>query len=213
MNMAPPVILFDYPFSPYAQKVRLLCAAAGIPYKRCEQPMVLPRSTLLDLGITYRRIPLLAIGKDVYCDTAKIIDILQQHFGGLKTSSADSAYEAFGDRFFSSGLACIPPQMLSDDFVKDRAPIFPITARKDFKTLGPSGGAEAQANFDIIEQDFLNDAKPFIGGTTPALADIHVVWVARWILNDLGVSKIPGSGKNRYPKLYNLYVLHPPGED
>jgi glutathione S-transferase len=203
--MAPPLILFDYPFSPYAQKVRLLCAAAGIPYKRCEQPMVLPRPTLLELHVTYRRIPVLAVGKDIYVETAKIIEILQQHFGGLPTSPADRAYEAFADKIFWDGLACIPPETLSDGFVKDREPIFPVTARKDFSTLGPSGKSEFQANLDIIENDFLADASPFIGGSKPALADIHIIWVVRWILNDLGIAKVPGFGpKDAFPKIWKL---------
>lgn len=202
--MAPPVILFDYPFSPYAQKVRLLFAAAGIPYKRCEMPIVLPRQTLQDLEITYRRIPLLALGKDIYCDTALIVEIIQEHLGGLQTSPADRAYEAFADRLFYSGLACIPPSLLSDDFVRDRAPIFPIVDRKDFTTLGPSGKAEFQANLDIIEKDFLANASPFIGGSKPALADIHLIWVVRWIMNDLGVGKVSGSGKDRFPKIWKL---------
>ncbi len=166
--------------------------------------MVLPRPILQGLDITYRRIPVLAVGSDVYCDTAKIIEILQEHHGGLKTSPADHAYEAFADRVFDSGLACISPDFLSEDFVKDRAPIFPICARKDFKSIGPSGQAEFQANLDIIEQDFLADASPFIGGSKPALADIHLAWVARWILNDLGASKVPGSSKERFPKLWKL---------
>ena len=202
--MAAPVILFDYPFSPYAKKVRLLFAAAGIPYKRCEMPIVLPRPTLLDLGITYRRIPLLALGRDVYCDTALIIEIIQKHLGGLATSPADHAYEAFADQLFSSGLACIPSALLSEDFVKDRAPIFPICAREDFKTLGPSGKAEFQANLDIIEKDFLADASPFIGGSKPALADIHLIWVVVWIMSSLGVAEAPGSEKDRFPKIWKM---------
>jgi glutathione S-transferase len=202
--MAPPVILFDYPFSPYAKKIRLLFAAAGIPYKRCNVPMVLPRPTLLDLDITYRRIPVLAIGGDVYCDSGLIIDIIQEHLGGLPTSSADHAYEVFGNHIFSQGLSCIPESLFTEDFIKDRAPIFPICARKDFGTLGPSGKGEFIANLDIIERCFLEKASPFIGGSKPALADIHLIWVVSWVMSSLGLAEVPGCGKDSFPKLWKL---------
>lgn len=202
--MAPPVILFDYPFSPYAKKIRILFAAAGIPYKRCDVPMVLPRPTLLDLDITFRRIPVLAIGGDVYCDSALIIDIIQKHLGGLPTSSADHAYEFFGNHVFYQGLSCIPPSLFTEDFIKDRAPIFPILARKDFGTLGPSGKAEFKTHLEIIERDFLAKASPFINGSKPALADIHLIWVVSWMMSSLGLAEVPGCGKDKLPKIWKL---------
>lgn len=202
--MALPIILFDYSFSPYAKKIRILLAAAGIPYKRCDVPMVLPRLTLLDLGITYRRIPVLAIGGDVYCDTALIIDVIQKHLGGLPTSSADHAYEVFGNHVFYQGLSCIPPSFFTEDFIKDRAPIFPICARKDFETLGPSGKEEFKSHLAIVERDFLKDANPFIGGAKPALADIHLIWVVSWMMSSLGLAEVPGCGKDKLPKIWKL---------
>jgi glutathione S-transferase len=202
--MAPAVILFDYPFSPYAQKIRLLLAATGIPYKRCEQPNVLPRPTLLDLDITYRRIPLLSIGGDVYCDSSKIVEAIQEQFRGLETSPADRLYEKFADHTFGASLTNIPPQVLSPDFVKDREPIFPLLAigMDQFKTLGPSGRRELMATMNIVETDLLANANPFIGGSKPALADIHLVWAIRWILKDLGVGQNPAFGKTSFPKIY-----------
>jgi glutathione S-transferase len=42
---------------------------------------VLPRPELSDLlGIAYRRIPVLAIGNDVYCDTSLISSALERRF-------------------------------------------------------------------------------------------------------------------------------------
>ena len=43
--------------------------------------MVMPRPELSDLlGVTYRRIPVLAIGNDVYCDTSVIATALENRF-------------------------------------------------------------------------------------------------------------------------------------
>jgi hypothetical protein len=107
-----PIITFDYgpppshrplnkilthlDASPYSRKLRTLLACTAISFRRSEQPVVLPRPILEKLDITHRRIPLLAIGKDIYCDTALSISILQNRYHALRTTPADAAYEAFG---------------------------------------------------------------------------------------------------------------------
>lgn len=43
--------------------------------------MTLPRPELGEkLGVSYRRIPILAIGNDVYCDSSLIANALERHF-------------------------------------------------------------------------------------------------------------------------------------
>ena len=42
------------------------------------QPRILPRPDITRLGINYRRIPLLSIGRDVYLDTRLILQKLEQ---------------------------------------------------------------------------------------------------------------------------------------
>ena len=122
-----PVIAYDYDFSPYGQKVRMLLDLAGVPYKRCDVPAVLPRPQLESLGITYRRIPVLAVGKDVYCDTSlisrKILE-LQGPNGKLNSHPAEPAFEQWGNWAFQTGLATAPSSLLSPEFVKDRQTIF-----------------------------------------------------------------------------------------
>jgi hypothetical protein len=105
--------------------VRLYCAAAGIDYKYVEQPSILPRPTLENIGITYRKIPVLAIGKDVYADSNLIIDVLQANFNSkLATSTADKAFENFGNDLFGLALRIIPVKTLDPAFAKDRETIF-----------------------------------------------------------------------------------------
>lgn len=112
-------------FSPVGQKTKLLLTAAGVPFERVDAPPVLPRKDLENLGITYRRIPVLAIGKDVYCDSSLIFDVVTKGLGKgkLQTTAAvsfhrdacryeciltmagaqDKAWEAWGyDAFFDS---------------------------------------------------------------------------------------------------------------
>jgi hypothetical protein len=41
---------------------------------------MLPRPEISDLGVGYRRIPVLAIENDVYCDTSLITSVLEKRF-------------------------------------------------------------------------------------------------------------------------------------
>ena len=53
-----------------------MLTAAGVDFKRGDVPPVLPRKDLEALDITFRRIPVLAVGKDLYCDSNLIIDLI-----------------------------------------------------------------------------------------------------------------------------------------
>ncbi|KAI7104741.1 hypothetical protein KC352_g37231, partial [Hortaea werneckii] len=123
-------------FSPFGQKTKYLLTGAGINFKKCDQPLVLPRPDLEALGITYRRIPLLAVGKDVYCDSSRMIDLalskLSQSGGPLVTSPADKAYEDWGIDTFKLAVFIIPQAAITPGFLNDRKTIFPMLERPDF---------------------------------------------------------------------------------
>jgi glutathione S-transferase len=77
----PEVTLFHYPFSPWSQKITLYLALRQIPYISCEQPVTLPRPDLKKrLGVNYRRIPVMSIGRDIYCDTLIMLEKLEELF-------------------------------------------------------------------------------------------------------------------------------------
>lgn len=79
------------------------------------------------MGITYRRIPLLAIGNDVYCDTHLILRELERRFPAdcLDTTPAQSAeFAARSAKLFPYAAGCLPsdlPLMKDAGFVKDRS--------------------------------------------------------------------------------------------
>ena len=99
---APEIITFDYQYAPNAQRARNLLNITKIPYTICEQPFVQPRPILQNLGITYRRVPVNAIGKDVYVDNRVFLDAILEIFRNEKgvmelvRTKHDNAYEAFG---------------------------------------------------------------------------------------------------------------------
>jgi hypothetical protein len=102
MPPIPPVIAHDYLFAPNAQKFRLYLYLTRTPFSICEQPFALPRPALTNLGITYRRVPVLSVGKDVFPDNASFLQAMQELLKnegkgrGLGEGSWDGACESWG---------------------------------------------------------------------------------------------------------------------
>ena len=103
--------------------------------------MMLPRPEITDaLGIKYRRIPILAIGNDVYCDTSLIADVLERRFpasqgygtlfpprvGSNKadTGLAKAVAVYWNDKVvFPLGGNSLPYGKLGAEFLKDRSQV------------------------------------------------------------------------------------------
>ncbi len=66
------IIFHHYPLSPFSEKIRRILAYKGLPWCSVQQPLMMPKPDLVALTGGYRRIPVLQIGADVYCDTALI---------------------------------------------------------------------------------------------------------------------------------------------
>ncbi|KAL0259272.1 hypothetical protein SLS55_006777 [Diplodia seriata] len=105
-------------------RMRSLLHLSDVKFQRVDQPVVLPRPDLQVLGITHRRIPVLAMGKDVYCDTAAMVNVVQRKFHKVKAGAADKAFEAFATNFFEQVIPAVPPKFSNPSFRRDRETIF-----------------------------------------------------------------------------------------
>ena len=63
------LILHHYDTSPFSEKVRLLLGLKGLAWDSVQAPVIMPKPELTPLTGGYRRIPVLQIGADIYCDT------------------------------------------------------------------------------------------------------------------------------------------------
>jgi glutathione S-transferase len=187
-----PIILFCYPGSPWSAKVEIYLALRKIPYATCHQPMTWPRPDLQALSINYRRIPLLAIGRDIYCDTALILQKLESLFPAGSLSALDDRGKAIDDlleqwsqtAIMKTGAAFIPPTMplLSDQtFLNDRKALWGPGFDPDvLEESRPGLLAEVELNIGLIE-NLLSDGRPWLQDTKkPSLADIHGECVRPW---------------------------------
>ena len=71
-------ILHHYDLSPFAEKIRLALGFKGIAWRSVDTPMVLPKPDHFELTGGYRRVPVLQVGADIYCDTHLITRFLDR---------------------------------------------------------------------------------------------------------------------------------------
>lgn len=161
---------------------------------------MLPRPDLTALGITHRRIPILAVGKDVYCDSAAAVDALKDLSSTLRSSPADKAFEAYGNSLIGIMLRSVDVDSMPG-LVQDRATIFKDVARPDHATLRASAMSELKSLLDILEFEMLAD-RDYVNGYALTIADINVVFVVRWALFELQFGQTPGLGSSDLPRVY-----------
>lgn len=181
-------ILFLWSLSAWAAKVTAYLALRGIPHTRCEQPITLPRPDLNALGVNYRRIPLMSIGRDIYCDTLMILEKLEEKYPSseYKQISASNPTEKALEKLFEKWTdvvvfkyagACISTDldlMKDPGFQKDRETLWGRKWTKDAQdALRPNALANLRANFDFLEECLGDGREWLLGSKEPKLADIH----------------------------------------
>lgn len=72
------LILHNYDFSNYAEKVRVALGYKNLDWVSVIIPPVLPKPDLVPLTGGYRRTPVLQVGADIYCDTRLILKVLDR---------------------------------------------------------------------------------------------------------------------------------------
>lgn len=210
------IVLYHYSFSPYARRIIWYLALRGIDYAQCNQPPVLPRPDVKALGVTYRRIPLMTIGRDVFADTRLMLLKLERMFpeGALGASIPDQiAVQKLLEMWtidggvFLRASQLIPPSMplLNDPkFTKDREDFSGRSWDKERITaMRPEALAHIRNSFKFLETTLLADNRQWILKTEkPSLADIEAIWAFDW-LNGLKQALPPELiSSKQYPKVF-----------
>ncbi|KAI0830217.1 hypothetical protein BC628DRAFT_1356943 [Trametes gibbosa] len=213
-----PVVLYHYDASPVATKVKNLLAIKQIPHSRVEVPNMLPRPDLSDrLGVTYRRIPILAIGRDVYCDSSLIATVLERRFppsegyptlfparkGGGKadTGMAKALAMSYADRVvFPLAAETLPYDRFAPEFVKDRSSWLGKKIDPAAMTANqPVAKAWIISHLALLEEQLADGREWLLDTETPSLADISVhfpwAWMQqfRWLRDLFDRAKFPAS--------------------
>ncbi|KAL8901721.1 MAG: hypothetical protein Q9192_000408 [Flavoplaca navasiana] len=210
------IVLFHYSVSPYAKRVIWYLALRGLEYAQCIQPLALPREDINALGVKYRRIPILSIGRDVYCDTRLILQKLEEKFPSGAIGASDPEQKAvqklletwtIDGGVFSRAAQAIPPEMplLNDPrWVKDREDYMGRSwAKEDIAKGRPEALAHLREAFELLESTLLADGREWILKTKqPTLADIEAIWPFHWLSTMEGALPPSLFGKDHFPNVY-----------
>ena len=97
----PDIILHHYDVSPFSEKVRLLLGLKQLAWKSVIQPVIMPKPDLIPLTGGYRRIPVMQIGADVFCDSQVILAEIERRAPEPRALLGPSfAVNLWADRLF-----------------------------------------------------------------------------------------------------------------
>ncbi len=185
------IILHHYPTSPYGEIVRLALGAKGLAWRSVEQSNIMPRPHLSPLTGGYRRIPVMQVGADIYCDTGLILSEIDRRFPDPPLAPKGVAGAAWALRnwaeraWFQSTVAVVfgaRGDAVPEAFIKDREQLsgrpFDVAA---LKAAAPVMAGQWRANAALIDQQAGANG-PFLFGETPTAADLAAylnIWFLR----------------------------------
>jgi glutathione S-transferase len=193
------MILHHYPNSPFAEKIRALLGYKGIPWQSVVQPDIMPKADLQALTGGYRRIPVLQIGADVYCDTALIVQVIEglhpapSIYAVGNAGAIDTIEQWAGDALFWAamgynfkGAAALfanhPPEVaaqVAKAFAQDRGAMFGSIPRQRPNDATSAYKLYLQRISSMLENSNGEKSPDYLFGAVPSLADFacyHPLW-------------------------------------
>jgi len=119
------IILHHYDASPFSEKVRLMFGLKAMAWRSVIQPTIMPKPDLVPLTGGYRRIPVLQIGADIFCDTQVILAEIERRSPGADDLAGPGfAVNFWADRLFFQVTVPVIFGQLGDKvpraFIEDR---------------------------------------------------------------------------------------------
>jgi glutathione S-transferase len=176
----PELILHHYDLSPFAEKIRLALGLKGMEWQSVDTPMIVPKPDHFELTGGYRRVPVLQIGADIYCDThliTRVLDRIQPTPPlappGLET--VEHAVSRWAETTFMMviltyfGIGGIFPEEFTEDRRKNM--IAPGTDLDATSKLVPTKLVQIADNLRRLDA-MLSDGRPFLLGDAASAADL-----------------------------------------
>ena len=189
--MTPPALLLHhYDTSPFSEKIRKVLAHKRLAWGAVEQPSIMPKPELIPLTGGYRRIPVLQIGADVYCDTQCIVRVLERvqpeptiyPDGSVATAHA---WNLWADRLLFLPVVAIVfaeiGPLVPAAFIEDRTKMMPGRDFREIPQQAPYAREQVRALVATLEAQ-LGDGRPWLLGRAFSLADAacyHPLWFMR----------------------------------
>jgi len=185
------LILHHYNESPYAEKVRVMLGHKGLRWRSVKVPRIAPKPDLVALTGGYRKVPVLQIGADVYCDTSLIAEVLQARHPQPATASEAGRFNdlvahwvdvnLFGKAVgftFGSLADHLPDELLADRAALRGGPL----EREALKRAVPLARQELNTQLAWVESGLQGDS-PFVNGQQPGNGDF-TLYSTLWFLRN-----------------------------
>lgn len=182
-------ILHHYNESPYAEKARLMLGHKGLTWRSVKVPRVAPKPDLVALTGGYRKVPVLQVGADIYCDTrliAEVLDTLQPepslraragHFDEIVANWVDTLLFGRAVGYTFGALADLLPDALLEDRAALRgAPL----EREALKRALPLATQELHSHIAWLDTALRGNSS-FVNGETPGNGDF-TLYATLWFL-------------------------------
>ncbi len=183
------IIFHQYAMSPFSEKIRKILAHKDIAYRKVDQPAWMPKPHLTPLTGGYRRIPVLQIGADIYCDSALIARKLDTVSPAPSiypqgNAAAAEATASWADKLlfpatvplvFTALADVIPPELF-----EDRRAMFPQLNLESLRAALPAARGVLHSACAMLEQTLARHAH--VLGAEFSVADAavyHTLWFAR----------------------------------
>ncbi|KAL7896919.1 hypothetical protein HDV64DRAFT_286426 [Trichoderma sp. TUCIM 5745] len=185
----------------------------------------MPRPDIAILGIKYRRIPLVAIGRDVYLDTRLIISKLEELYPpsaaypalSIPTPEARAISHLFSKFWNNSGLFFRASQVILSSitaidatYLADRMSLFGVReGEKSWLSEDvlleerPNAIFDLQNAMSFLENTLLADGRTWILKTdAPSLSDLEAIWVFIWVINVPGALPHDVVSREIFPRVF-----------
>ena len=178
----PEIILHHYDTSPFSEKPRLLFGLYGLAWGSVIQPTIMPKPDLTPLTGGYRRIPVMQVGADVYCDSQVIMAEVAARAGGPPLDGTGWAVNLWADRlFFQATVPIIFGEIeVPQAFIDDRSKL----SGRPFDAAQMKAAAEPMKQQWRAQAAWIDQAlagSDYIAGDAPGLADI-AAYMNIWFL-------------------------------
>jgi glutathione S-transferase len=185
------LIVHHYPQSPVSEKVRLVMGLKNLAWRSVEQNRLPDRPELSAMTGGYRRLPVLQIGAELFCDTQCIFRELERRFPSPSLFPNGESGLAFAlSRWTDSTMFDLAMRISFAPLTKNLPAA--LVADRTRLYLGPSGDfekeiadlphtfAQLRAQLGWLD-DGLSVGRPFLLGDKAGLADV-MAWFIVWFL-------------------------------
>ncbi len=184
------IVFHHYKESPYAEKIRTLLGYKQLTWRSVLVPRIAPKPDLTALTGGYRKVPVLQLGADIYCDTRLIAQEIERLAPSPAAMPAPGRFSEviehwvdvnlFGKAVaftFGNNVDFLPDELLADRSALRGAPL----ERAALKAAVPMAEQDLANQITWIEQGLLG-GQPFVNGEQPGPGDFTLystLWFAR----------------------------------